>query len=96
MQEVDSAEFVEWMVYFELDPFGEDRADFRSAIIAATIANTQSTKRRFTPKDFMPQWGQRVAPKPQQTLDQQRSIFEAFVMAQNQSVGVAPNGAMKG
>lgn len=95
MQEVDAAEFVEWMLYFELEPFGEERADYRAAIIASTVANSQSVKRRFTPKDFMPKWERRSASRPQQTIDQQRAIFEMFVQAQNASVGVAPHGTTK-
>jgi hypothetical protein len=99
-QEVDAAEFVEWMLYCELEPFGAEqahyRADLRAGIIASTIANVNSTKRRFTPKDFMPTFGARTAAKPAQPLDQQRAVFELFVAAQNASIGLVPHGAPKG
>lgn len=93
-QEIDSAEFVEWLAVYELEPFGEERADFRAGIIASTVANSVS-KRHFSPRDFMPKWDRQVAAKPQQSLDQQRAIFEMFVSAQNASVGVTPNGTTK-
>jgi len=35
------------------------RADYRSAIVAATVANANSTKGRAKPEDFMPVWGRR-------------------------------------
>jgi len=35
------------------------RADYRSAIVAATVANANSTKGGAKPKDFMPEWDRR-------------------------------------
>ena len=42
-----------------LDPMGGEREDFRSGIIAATIANVNRGKgsKPFEPSDFMPQFG---------------------------------------
>ena len=34
-----SRELSEWMVYYELEPFGEERADLRAGIVASTVAN---------------------------------------------------------
>ncbi len=44
------------MAYFRLEPWDEQRADLRAAIIASTIANVHRPKDRrpFRPKDFMP------------------------------------------
>ena len=54
-EEIDSAEFAEWRAYHEVDPFGEDRADLRSGIVASVVANANRTKgRAFKPGDFMP------------------------------------------
>ena len=51
--------FYEWMEHHRRNPFGEERADLRAAIIAATIANANRGKRgkRYKPKDFMPRFG---------------------------------------
>lgn len=51
------AEFVEWVAFSRIEPFGDERADWRAALIASVIAevNRHSTKRRrpFQPKDFL-------------------------------------------
>jgi len=55
-------EFLNWIAYFELEPFGEERADLRSGVIAATIANVyrdpKKQKKAFEPADFMPKFEQ--------------------------------------
>ena len=49
------------MAYYNIEPFGEVRADSRAAIVASTVANTaRDTKRKpqpFTPAEFMPKFG---------------------------------------
>lgn len=48
-------EFGEWMAFYELEPWGETRADIRAGVISSTIANVNRGKRtepyKFT--DFM-------------------------------------------
>lgn len=53
----------EWLAYYEVEPFGEERADLRSAIIASTMANMWRGKksRRFKIQQFMPNFEK---PKP--------------------------------
>jgi hypothetical protein len=52
---IDSKELAEWMVYYSLDPFGNERGDLQAGIIASTVANANSGKgRAFQPSDFMP------------------------------------------
>ena len=51
-------EFGEWIAYAHVSPWGEQRADLRSAIVASVIANVNRDSRRrpapFKPADFMP------------------------------------------
>lgn len=44
------------MAYFKLEPFGEERADLRTGILASLVANIASKKggKKYMPKDFMP------------------------------------------
>ncbi len=51
-----SDEITEWMAFYQLEPFGEIRADIRSGVIAATFANAHRAQHTqpFTPEDFMP------------------------------------------
>jgi len=58
-QEVDSEEFSWWIAYNRIEPFGEKRADIRSAIVASVIANVNRDKKKkpspFKTTDFMPE-----------------------------------------
>jgi hypothetical protein len=46
----------EWMVYAEMEPWDQQRADWRAAMIASTMANLWRGKkgRRRKLKDFLP------------------------------------------
>lgn len=51
------SELGQWFALSRIDPWGEQRADLRAAIIASTTANSMAKKRdgsAFKPKDFMP------------------------------------------
>lgn len=58
--EISSAEFTEWMAYYELEPFGELVADQRHGVASALLANiNRSSKDRpepYSSTDFI-QWG---------------------------------------
>jgi hypothetical protein len=55
---MSSHEFAEWMAYFQLQPFGEWRRDFRNASLMALIANVMTRSKDSDPvkptEDFMP------------------------------------------
>ena len=48
---MSSREFMEWMVYAQIEPFGPAREDYRSALISTVIAN--STGNKMKPDDFI-------------------------------------------
>ena len=53
------AEFQEWCLYYQIEPWGEDRSDLRAGIVASTIANYAGKERATDappalPADFMP------------------------------------------
>ena len=67
-QAMSSREFAEWWAYYQLDPFGPERADLRNAALMALIAEMfRDPKKRgnpFTPEDFMPSFdGEERAPR---------------------------------
>lgn len=49
--------FLEWRAYRQLEPFGDERADWRIAALASLIANIKRDTRRrpqpFSPRDFL-------------------------------------------
>lgn len=74
-------EFAEWIAYYSLEPFGEERADLRAAIVACVIANAnrdpKKRRRAFKLADFMPQFDQ---PKPDsQTLLQKVEMLNEML-----------------
>lgn len=75
---VDSREFAAWLAYDRVEPFGESRADLRTAIVACVVANANRGKagQAFTPKDFMPDFSHR----PSQSPDEIQSRL--FVLAE--------------
>lgn len=53
---MSAAELNEWIAFDAVEPFGEPRADLRSAIVAATVANCHRDHRKppFKVTEFMP------------------------------------------
>lgn len=60
LDRMSAREFAEWAIYFSLEHLGEspeERADLRSAIVAATTANANRGKGRAAKlDDFMPRF----------------------------------------
>jgi len=77
LRRISSRELSEWLAYYELEPFGEERADLRSAIVASTVANTaRDPKKRARPfgvQEFMPQFQDR---SEGQTWEEQLQLVE--------------------
>lgn len=57
LRRMSSQELTDWQAYAAIEPFGEERADMRSALIASVLANVhRDPKKRpqpFTIDDFM-------------------------------------------
>ncbi|MCL5995491.1 MAG: DUF4035 domain-containing protein [Chloroflexi bacterium] len=79
---MSSREFSEWMAYYNLEPFGEERADLRMAMLASLIANVNRDPRKhskpFEPKDFMPKFGEETHQTPEEQLAFVEMLNEAF------------------
>lgn len=56
LKRMGSDELSEWMAFYQLEPFGDYRADYRSGVVASTFANAHRAKDAspFRPEDFMP------------------------------------------
>ena len=67
---IDAREFAEWRAYYRLEPWGEDRGDLRTAILAWLLAPTllRGTKtwrvKDFLARDFLGLLEQEAAPPP--------------------------------
>ena len=68
-------EEITWIAYHQADPWGDDRADLRSAQISQLIHNSNVKKENVKPvTDFMPYYRKPVKKDP--NIDQ--SILAAF------------------
>jgi len=58
-REIDSREFSEWQAFWAVEPWGDERADIRSAMICCVTANAWRGKDDppATLKDFLPKFG---------------------------------------
>ena len=69
----------EWMSYYAMEPWGEERADLRAGIVASTVANVHRGRAHaFRPADFMPRFGEPARRQsPQAMLAVLRAAAEA-------------------
>jgi len=80
LDRISSRELSEWMAFFGLEPFGEERADLRAGIVASTVANVNrgKGKRAFKPQEFMPQFGPGETKEPKDLLSTVEMLNAAF------------------
>lgn len=75
---MSAREFGEWMAFYALEPFGDNRADLRIGILAALTANiARDEKRRSKPyevDDFMPKFDR--TEKEAQPWEEQLALVE--------------------
>lgn len=72
LNSLTSRQLAEWMAYYAVDPFGDQRGDLQAGIIAATVSNRWRGKNEAPakPVDFMP-----YIEKPQQSAEEiQRTL----------------------
>ena len=71
---MSSREFAEWVAYSRIEPFGERRADLRSATVAQVMYNMWrgSSDPAKTAADFMPDF-ERAKGAQQQTVEQMQA-----------------------
>ena len=65
---MSAQEFAEWIAYSQVEPWGEQRADLRAALICKILADINAPKGKAAPKleDFMLKFERKEA----QTTDQ--------------------------
>jgi hypothetical protein len=74
--EIDSAEFSEWVALDQMDPIGEERADLRMGILAATMVNMKHHKANARPIDFMPDFDGKRKKAEKQTKKRKQTVQE--------------------
>lgn len=69
------AELTEWLAYYSLEPFGEERADLRAGIVASTIARANGSK-SAKPSDFMPKFEEQDPEDMKRVLERVTHVCE--------------------
>ena len=74
---MSSAELVEWMAFYGLEPFGTEIDFLGHAITASTIANvnTPKGKKKYKPSDFMPKFE-----KKKQTVQEMMQVAQMLTV----------------
>ena len=87
LRSITSEQFVEWIEYDKLDPFGQWREDYRSAEIVTMLANVNRDAKRkrepFKTTDFLVKFGEQINDKPKQSWQDQLNIAKLFASAYN-------------
>jgi hypothetical protein len=90
LDEIDTVQWMEWMVYMGLAPFGPERAAWEHASIVAAIVNmNRDPKKKPEPypiDTFLLRMGDmEAAKKKPQTPEQMKAIGRMYFMAFNRS-----------
>ena len=77
---ISSQEYTEWLAYYQIDPWGEERSDLRNAMLAMLLANQYRSKgrRAFKIEDFIPKFGRE---RKRQTAEEAKRVLMAFTAA---------------
>lgn len=89
MDEIPAYLLSEWIAYYTIEPFGEERADIRAAITDITIAAAAPNRKRGAklPKieEFMPRFD--GDGKREQSVEQMIQAAAAFTVAAGGTIG---------
>ena len=68
LQRMSSSELSEWRAYYEIEPFGEERADLRAGTIASPLVNMWKGKKgaRTKPSDWIMKFGALLPQDPEE------------------------------
>lgn len=76
LSEITYEQFLEWQAYYELEPFGEKRADWRNGVAISTILNVGwGVRPKMKPNDFIMDLTKTDEQKAKEAADN----FDAFV-----------------
>lgn len=76
-----ASEVMSWVAFGQMEPIGDARADLRTGIIAATIANCNAPRKGkpYAPSDFIPTF----EPRKPQTWQEQKAALKNFAAMMN-------------
>ncbi len=79
MQALDARQIAEWKAFDLIDPIGGYRGDANAAMVAYTVARSQSGKKSgLKVTDFLPKWGPQILPPLPPKKDLAKKIHGIF------------------
>lgn len=82
LSRISSRELAEWMAFYQLEPWGAETEDWRTGLVASTIANVNRDQKRrrrpYEPQDFMPRRDMPVKKAEEQSVEDQIAIVEMW------------------
>ena len=80
---LDPLELVEWEAFYNIDPFGSEREDWRFGVIASVLCNIHKEKNAppFKPTDFMLSVAQSEPGEEEQAPEEQFAIAKMLQQA---------------
>ena len=86
LAQITYRQFIEWVVYGDLEPFDEERADIRSAHIVTALANIHRDRKKrrapFKIRDFLLPFGDQSLPA-KKSLQQLKTVAKLWVAVMN-------------
>lgn len=87
LRQMSWTQFLEWEAYDALDPFGEERADYRSAQVSQALWNIARDVRRnpqgWPLEEFLLAFGDSPRRGAQQSLETQTLLIESWIAGHN-------------
>lgn len=79
------SEYLGWQAYYAMEPRGETRDDWRSALQSAVLANVhrdrKKQKKAFAPKDFLLSFEKKTDVEGEQSPEATRALVEMLAAA---------------
>jgi hypothetical protein len=79
LEEISAEQYLNWLSYYEISPWGYEIENYRSGIIASAIMNVNRSKKSdklFTLDDFFPKRNKQIK---KQTSDEQLAIAKSYM-----------------
>lgn len=74
LKRMPSKQFMSWVAYDKVEPIGGRRGDWHTASICSTLMNIACGKMKYTPSDFLLEWG------PKRAVQQKKQSWQEMKM----------------
>ena len=95
LEEMPANAIKEWWDYYQIEPWGPERYDLQSGIIASTLANvnrdSKKTPEPFKPSDFMPEFD-KPRKKPEISAKERAAALTHFFSSRGRQVDIIKTG----